>query len=262
MKRMRKILAGVGAAVLASCGLFGQAPPRPVFDVASIKPSAPDNKGGWVHFLPGGRFEVTNAQLIFVIQQLYGVKDYQIVDAPKWIVDWNTARFNIEAEAEGVTSQDQLRLMARNLLEDRFQLKLHRETRDLPVYLLTQGKNGVKTTATPDSGEPIRSGFIEPVARGWLQGADINMEAFISSLSRSTGRPVLDGTNHTQKFTFKLQWAEEERPGRGASPDDAPDMSRPSLFTAVQEQMGLKLVAQKAPVEALVIDRIERPSEN
>jgi uncharacterized protein (TIGR03435 family) len=88
------------------------------------------------------------------------------------------------------------------------------------------------------------------------------MEAFISSLSRSTGRPVLDGTNHTQKFTFKLQWAEEERPGRGASPDDAPDMSRPSLFTAIQEQMGLKLVAQKAPVEVLVIDRVKRPSEN
>jgi uncharacterized protein (TIGR03435 family) len=263
MNRMKKILAGVGAAVLASCGLFGQAAPRPVFDVASIKPSAPDDKGGWVHFLPGGRFEVTNAQLIFVIQQLYGVKDYQIVDAPKWIVDWNTARFNIEAEAEGVTSQDQLRLMARNLLEDRFQLKLHRETRDLPVYLLTQGKNGVKTTATPDNGRPIRTGFIEPVEPGWLQGADITMKSFISSLSRYTDRPVLDGTNYTQKFTFKLQWAEEERPGRGASGDDAqPDMARPSLFTAVQEQMGLKLVPQKAPVEVLVIDRIDRPSEN
>jgi uncharacterized protein (TIGR03435 family) len=262
MNRMKGIIAGVGAAVLASCGLFGQTAPRPVFDVASIKPSAPDDKGGWVHFLPGGRFQVINAQLIFVIQQLYGVKDYQIVGAPKWIVDWSTARFNIEAKAEGVTNQDQLRLMAKNLLEDRFQLKLHRETRDLPVYVLTQGKNGMKTKATPDSGKPIRSGFVEPVAPGWLQGADITMEAFIRMLSRYADRPVLDGTNYTQKFTFKLQWAEEERPGRAASPDDAPDTSRPSLFTAIQEQMGLKLVPQKAPVEVLVIDHVEKPSEN
>jgi uncharacterized protein (TIGR03435 family) len=251
------------AALLASCGLFGQTAGRPVFDVASIRPSAPDEKGGWVRFPPGGRFEVHNAQLIFAIEQVYGVKDYQIVGAPKWIVDWNTARFNIEAKAEGVTSQDQLRSMAQNLLADRFQLKLHRETRDLPVYVLTPGKNGVKFKVTSDNDWPIRSGYVEPVAPGWLQGANITMDKFVSMLSPYNGRPILDRTDYTKAFTFKLQWAVEERPGRGGSEGDAqPDMARPSLFTALQEQMGLKLVAQKAPVEVLVIDRVERPSEN
>lgn len=260
----KKLLLAVMATAAAVAQPAAPAPAaRPVFDVASIRPSDPDAKGGWARFLPGGRFEVLNAQLIFVIQQLYGVKDYQIVDAPKWIVDWNTARFNIEAKAEGVTSQDQLLLMAKNLLEDRFQLKLHRETRDLPVYALTQGKDGAKFKVTPDNGRPIRSGFIEPVERGWIQGANINMDNFVLSLSRYTDRPVVDRTNYTQAFTFKLQWAAEESPGRAASVDDAqPDTSRPSLFTAIQEQMGLKLVPQKAPIEVLAIDRVERPSEN
>jgi uncharacterized protein (TIGR03435 family) len=234
-----------------------------VFDVASIRPSDPDEKGGWARFLPGGRFEVLNAQLIFVIEEVYGVRDFQIVDAPKWIVDWNTARFKIEAKAEGVASQDRLRLMAQNLLEDRFQLKLHRETRDLPVYVLTQGKDGVKVKVTPDNGRPRGSGGIESVERGWIRGENVSMEFFISSLSRRTDRPVLNRTNYTEAFTFSLQWADEGSSGRGAAGDDAqPDMARPSLFTAVQEQMGLKLVPQKASVEVLVIDHVERPSEN
>ena len=244
---------GGGVIVLMSSGIFGQAPaPRPVFDVASVKPSDPDEKGGWVRF-PPGRFEVSNCQLVFVIQQVYGVRDFQIVGAPKWIVDWSTARYNIEAKAEGVTNRDQLRVMAQNLLEDRFQLKLHRETRDLPVYALIPAKSGVKVKVTPDNGKPRGSGGIESVARGWLRGENITMDHLILSLSSRIDRPVVDRTNYTEAFTFNLEWA----------PDDAQaDDIRPPIFAAIQAQMGLKLDSQKAPVEVLVIDRVERPSEN
>jgi uncharacterized protein (TIGR03435 family) len=153
--------------------------------------------------------------------------------------------------------------MAKNLLGDRFQLKLHRETRDLPVYLLSQGKTGVKSKVTPDNGRPIGGGYIQPIAPGWIQGADIRMDDFVLSLSRYTDRPVLDRTNYTEQFTFRLQWAAELTSGSSAAGVAAPpDDARPSLFTAIQEQIGLKLDPQKAPVEVIVIDHVERPSEN
>lgn len=231
-----------------------QSPPaaRPVFDVASVRPSDPNERGDWVHF-PPGRLEVRNAPLIFVIQQIYGVRDFQIVGAPKWIVDRNTARFDINAKAEGVTDEGHLRLMAQNLLEDRFRLKLHRETRDLPVYLLTQAKNGVRVKVAPDDGSPRGSGAIEFVVPGQLQGENVAMDQLAKVLSRYADRPVLNKTNYTEAFTFNLEWA----------PDDSqPDDVRPSLLAAVQKQMGLKLDPRKAPIDVLVIDRIERPSEN
>jgi len=248
-----RAIGGVSLIVLMSSGTFGQAPaPRPTFDVASIRPSDPNQEGGWVRF-PSGRLEVSNAQLIFVIQQVYGVRDFQIVGAPKWIVDWNTARFDINAKAEGVTNEGQLRLMAQDLLENRFQLKLHRETRDLPVYVLTRGKKGVKVKVTPDNGRPRGSGGIASMGLGWIQGVNVSMKYFAEALSRYADRPVLDRTNYTEAFTFKLEWA----------PDDSQqDDTRPSLLAAVQEQMGLKLDPQKGPIEVLVIDHVERPSEN
>src|SRR6202521_827104 len=192
--------------VLLAGAAFAQTAARPTFDVASIKPSDPNALGGYARFQPGGRFQVNNAQLIFVIQQIYGVRDFQIVGAPKWITDWNTARFDIEAKAESAASEDQLRLMAQHLLEDRFQLKLHRETREMPVYLLTPGKGGLKVAVTPDNGRPRGSGAIAFQDRGWIQGQNVSMEYFAKTLSQFTDHPVLDGTNYTEAFTFKLQW--------------------------------------------------------
>src|ERR1700691_586188 len=119
--------------ILAASVAFAQAP---VFEVASIRPSDPKELGGYARFLPGGRLEVHNAQLIFVIQQIYGVRDFQIVNAPKWITDWNTARFNIEAKGDESATEAQVREMVKALLAERFQLQVHRETRDLPVYAL------------------------------------------------------------------------------------------------------------------------------
>jgi uncharacterized protein (TIGR03435 family) len=236
---------------------------RPVFDVASIRPSDPDEVGGRVYF-PPGRFEVRNAKLIFVIQQVYGVKDYQIVEAPKWITDWSTARFNISAKAEGAASEEQLRLMAKNLLADRFKLKLHNETRELPVYVLVQDKKGIKLGAVPDNGRPMGSGYVESVDLGWRRGKDVSMEDLVSALSGQTDRPILDRTNYTEKFTFELKWAARaQSSGTGGLLSDLqPETGQASLFTTIREQMGLRLDPQKAPIEVLVIDHVERPSAN
>jgi len=246
----------------------------PAFDVASIKPSDPNELGGYARFPPGGRFEVHNAQLIFVIQQVYGLRDFQIVNAPKWIVDWNTARFDIEAKAEGTPNEDQVREMAKALLADRFQLKVHMETRELPVYALIPAKGRTKLAVAKDNGRPRGSGGIASMLKGWIQGTNVAMPAFIRVLSGLVDRPVVDKTNFSDAFDFRLTWTPDSDPPSDLSCPASfaafqeqrklkPEaMSCPSIFTAVQDQLGLKLDPQKDPIEVLVIDHVERPSPN
>ncbi len=261
--------------ILAASVAFAQ---TPTFEVASIRPSDPNEVGGYARFLPGGRFEVHNAQLIFVIQQIYGVRDFQIVNDPKWITDWNTARFNIEAKGDESATEAQVRDMAKALLAERFQLKVHKETRELPVYALIPAKSGVKLAVAKDNGRPRGSGGMLSMDRGWIQGTNVSMPGLIQQLSRSLDRPVVDKTNFTDAFDFRLTWT----PDSGAAPDTPSDgscpssfaamqerlgqkpeaWSCPSIFTAVQDQLGLKLDPQKDPTEVLVIDHVERPSAN
>ena len=265
--------------ILAAVVAFAQAPP-PAFDVASIRPSDPNEVGGYARFLPGGRFEVHNAQLIFVIQQVYGVRDFQIVNAPKWITDWNTARFNIEAKGDESATEAQVRDMAKALLAERFQLKVHKETRDLPVYALIPAKGGVKLAVAKEDGRPRGSGAILSMARGWIQGTNVAMPGLLQIFSqlKVVDRPVVDKTNFTEAFDFRLSWtpdsgAEPDAPSDGSCPSSfAPLQERlgtgqaptscPSVFTAVQDQLGLKLDPQRDPIEVLVIDHVERPSAN
>src|SRR5262249_2380696 len=131
--------------LLATIGILAaQNSPKPTFEVASIRPSDPNAFGGYTRFFSGGQLDIRKTQMIFMIQQLYGLRDFQIVGAPKWITDWSSSRFNIEAKAEHVTDDAQLRLMGQALLEDRFKLKMHHEMRELSVYFLTVSKGGTK----------------------------------------------------------------------------------------------------------------------
>jgi uncharacterized protein (TIGR03435 family) len=133
----------------------------------------------------------------------------------------------------------------------------------MPVYVLVQDKKGVKIKATPDKGMPKGSGSIELVDYSRIRGENVSMKHFITTLSRSVDRPILDKTNYTEPFTFNLQWTVERSSGAAGLGDAAqPDLTRPLLFTAIQEQMGLRFDPQKAPIEVLVIDRVETPSEN
>jgi uncharacterized protein (TIGR03435 family) len=237
------------AMALTSGCLLAQA----AFDVASVKPSDPNATGGWVYFLPGGRFQVVNCQLIFIIQQVYGLKEYQIVDAPKWISDWKS-RFNIEAKGDPSAPRDQLKIMAKALLAERFQLKVHRETRELSVYTMVAAKKGFNLHVAKDEPDRLYAGGIENVSPGVKRGRKVTMEDFIRVFEREVNRPILDGTGYKDVFDFRLEWAPE-----GVPPSED---ARPSLFEALQQELGLKLELRKAPVEVLVVDHAAQPSAN
>ena len=167
-------------------------------------------------------------------------------------------RFDIAAKAEDKADMEQVAEMIKSLLAERFQLKFHHETRELPVYALLVGKNGSKLKASA-GGDNHDSNTL----RGKITGQNIPLETLVTLLSNQLDRLVVDKTGLTGNFGFQLEWSPEaSRPSADAGGGTATEPSGPSMFTAVQEQLGLRLEATKAPVDAVVIDALERPSEN
>jgi uncharacterized protein (TIGR03435 family) len=174
----------------------------------------------------------------------YSVRDIQVSGGPHWT---DTDAFNIQAEATGHPTNAELKLMVQSLLASRFGLKFHRESKEQPVYDLVVDKKGAKLTAVDKAG--IGVGFGGPLLIG--RGAD--MATLASTLSAPLGRIVRDKTALPGFFDFRLTW----------TPDDAKsDDPGPTLFTALQEQLGLKLEPARGPVEMVVIDAVEHPSAN
>ncbi len=250
------------------------------FEVASIKPnnSGGNNMGAMAQ--PGGRFGAQNVSLQFLVSMAYGVKDFQIVaDGSSWM---NTERFDITAKAPDGTANgfEPLRPMLQSLLADRFKLVLHRETKELPVYELVAARGGLKVTAPkdgscaiPDPKNPrpredfpfcdnIRKG------RGLIDAYGITMPRLLPPLSDVLGRVVVDKTGFTGIFDGRLEFAPDETVAdatagnRAAQPAQAADSAKPSIFTALQEQLGLKVESAKGPVDVLVVDHVERPTAN
>jgi bla regulator protein blaR1 len=260
------------------------------FDVASIKPNRSGGNMVRVMNRPDG-LSAEGATLQLLIQSAYGVQDFQVVGAPKWA---DADRYDIEAKMDSFQVEKLQALspeqrwhetqhMLQALLANRFQLVLHRETKDLPGYALVVAKNGPKLhDAKP--GDAYPNGLKGPDGHsgegmmlmqgngGPVTGQGVPIANLVHILSQQLGRTILDETGLTGKYDFTLQWAPDERAGPmsaatqggGSRSDDAPppDPSRPSLFTAIQEQLGLKLEARKVPVEILVIDHVAAPSEN
>jgi bla regulator protein BlaR1 len=272
----RKVLIAVfGMAAVAGPIVFGlmNAPPSRAqeqaktdppaeFEVASIKPSAPGGRGVRIQMMPGGRFDASGVTAKLLIQQAYGVKDFQISGGPGWI---NSERYDLTAKADrDIGRGEQIRPLIQKLLADRFQLTIHRDTKELPIYALVVGKNGprLKESASNSTGPQIRMGL----GRGSIDGQGIGMDMLASNLSNPLGRTVIDRTGLKGKYDIKLEFTPEGAPGRGPGdgPESAPppDPTGPSIFTALQEQLGLKLESSKGPVEIIIIDRIEKPSEN
>jgi len=245
-----------------------QDPPKQ-FEVASIKPADPNGRGMRVQMAPGGRLNANGVTVKFLIQQAYNVKDFQITGGPNWI---GSERYDIstKAEGEGQITHEQLRTMMQGLLADRFQLAFHRETKEMPIYALVVGKNGPKMHATeraPDGDREGRGGAQIRTSRGQITAQGMSMTMLSNQLSNRLGRNVLDKTGLTGNYDFTLEFTPEGMQGMGPREGgaDAPppvDSPGPSIFTAVQEQLGLKLESQKGPVEILILDRIEKPSEN
>ena len=261
------------------------------FEVASIKPSDPNTQGITFRNMPG-RLEINGATLRVLIEQAYDIRDFQISGGPKWI---DSDRFDVSAKIEGGANPhpdltnipDQRKQMERqrkrlqSLLADRFQLKIRRETKEMQAYVLTTAKNGSKLKEAkleeptpvdnkaqlPPRGPGIRVGY------GRITGQFITLDFLAQILAQQVGRPVIDTTGLTGSYDFALEWTPDPAQGQGPGMMPAPGLPRPdvqasadaggtSLFAAIQEQLGLKLDSQKAPVEIIVIENVEKPSEN
>jgi uncharacterized protein (TIGR03435 family) len=218
----------------------GLACSQTVFEAASVKPTPPEGEDQRIEFQPGGRFRATNITLKGLLRVAYDVKGFQISGGPKWL---DSARYDVEAKALGNPSAPERLVMMQALLADRFQLKLHRESRELPVYWLVVGKSGPKIQRAADESRSYQAG------RGLLK-TRTTMPAMANVFSNWLERVVLDRTGLQGTYDIKLEWAPEETE-IGAS-----------LFSAVQEQLGLKLEPRRGPVEILIIEGAEKPSEN
>jgi len=215
------------------------------FEVATVKPSDPAARGGGIRPLPGGQtYVATSAPLRMMIKLMYGITDVQIVGGPDWI---NTDRFDVRAKAEKPSTIDQLHEMFQTLLGDRFQLKFHRETRTLPVYVLVVEKPGkMKLDDSPNMFDiPIKG-----TGRGQVEGARVPMSYLAWFLSQQLNRPVLNKTESDKFYAFTLQWTPELPPGFVPRPGEEPPpvADGPTIFTALREQLGLKRESQKGPV--------------
>jgi bla regulator protein blaR1 len=323
------------ALLLASCGVFAQPAAAPLkFEVASIKPSDPNSRMVMIRIMPGGRFQAQGISTKMLIEQAYNVRDFQISGGPGWI---GSDHYNINAEPEIAAGdaadnarngnapnvplprmseeerqkiQNQLRQRLQSLLADRFQLKIHKETKQLSMYVLVVGKNGPKIRPSADSPRPEPGsnsgpghgrgpspapspapgpgagagrfldrgpgrgpgrGFqgVRMAGPGQFSGSKVNMAFLAQVLSQQLGQTVVDKTGLTGDYDFDLKWTPDRSqagpfgpPPPGVEPPPPADPNGPSIFTAVQEQLGLKLESQKGPVEIVVIDQIEKPSGN
>jgi uncharacterized protein (TIGR03435 family) len=234
----------------------------PEFEAATIKPVKEPDPNRMNDHEEGRRFTTHYTTLSDLILMAYGVDRRQVVGGPAWVT---ADEYDVDAVAGAdVASGDQLRAMLQKLLADRFQLTFHREQREMNVYALTVAKGGPKLKAS-DPNAPASGAGCQRLGVCNFRGEPL--EHFARWMGFAVlDKPVSDKTGLTGTFDFNLTWTPDETQFAGMGihvppPVDNPN-APPELFTAIQEQLGLKLEAQKIPNEILVIDRVERPSEN
>lgn len=265
---------------------------RPEFEVASIKPAAPDQRGIFIRPGANGGIIIGNMPIREMIVTAWRIQPFQLMGGPSWI---ESARYDVTAKPEGQVKRSDIPLMLQALLEDRLQLKAHKETKELPIYALVlarkDGRLGPQLVASkegsctpfdpskppqaPDRAKPPKICGGMRMGPDRIEAANVDISQLQPMLSRTLGRTVIDKTGLTGKFDINAHWTPDPTqlqlmmPPGGPPPGGRPDMPQPqfdpngpSIFTALEEQLGLKLESQKGPVEILVIDHIERPSEN
>jgi len=268
--------------------VFSQAPAvRPEFEVASVKPSEPPTTGRvsvGVH-IDGAMVRCTYLSLANYLTMAYDIKDYQII-GPDWLT---TSHFDIVAKRpEGIEGEKSLRAMVASLLEDRFKMVTHRETRDLPAYALVVSKGGLKIKEVPPDPDGVDTSKVDVNVTGGQRGTivdlgggsslsyslnkmeakKVNFASITDSLSKFLDRPVVDETGLTGRYNFTLEYSVSELKAlvraSGADASQIPDFGgdQPSIFTSVEE-LGLKFEPRKAPVPVIVIDSIQKmPTAN
>ena len=278
------------ATLIGGGAVLGQTPaPLPSFEVASVRPNTSGDGRVMMSIQPGGRFTATGVPLRQLIRNAYGIQDFQIVDAPGWVAD---ARYDIVAKAESDIQLGPVggppgpgQLMLQSLLAERFKLATHRETREMPIYALVlarrdgalgpnlkrsdvdceaafRARRGGPPAPPPAAGERPPCGI--RFGPGDLSGGSLPLSQFAQVLGNVVQRVVVDRTGLSGNFDVALTYTPDQLP-QGPPPAGAPglppiDPNGPSIFTAVQEQLGLKLEPTRGPVDVLVIDRLERPT--
>ena len=281
----------MGKALLAAC-LTGAvaivaAQERPTaFEVATVKANKSGDTNGMLRNLPGGRMTATNMMLRPMITFAYQIAGFQLVGGPGWTA---TDRFDIVAKLEGDPAPvgpgviGPMQLALQTLLADRFKLKVHRETREMDIYALVMARPGggpgpnLKPTtqdcaaialaarrgaapAPPAPGGAVQCGIA--IGPGRIRFGGLPASQIVAALAGQSGRIGVDRTGLTGSWDFELNFAIEGRGGPGGPDTPAADQNAPNFFTAVQEQLGLKLESTKGPVEVLVIDSIEKPVDD
>ena len=284
--KRKLLLALIGSMAIAGPVVFGlvdtprieaqsdsvdAAPKVPEFDVASIRLNKYGDSGERFAFTANG-FTATDIFLTVLIKLAYGVEQDQIVGLPGLI---KSQRYDIAAKVLGSDlgklKTDQRKRMIRPLLTDRFKLQFHREGKSLPAYVLVIGKNGPKFQhSKPDGPDPLPEGAhtLRMMGRGYVVGRGVPMELMLQMMTDQLGRTVVDNTGLKGDFDFTLKWTPDENtkpmpsePGSG-QPLAASDPAGPFFFTAVSDQLGLKLKIQSSPIGVMVIDHVEPPTPN
>ncbi len=298
----------VNSILVLLVGLLFQAAPQ--FEVVSIKPNTNGPGPSIINMPPTGRANLTNVTVRMMLRTAYRYQDYQIIGGPGWV---NTDQFDIQARPAPDYQPEtyapcfgadcpfsKVQIMMQGLLADRFQLKTHRETRELLVYELTIGKSGFKlkevaappqrgagtpppppppppAPGTPPPNDPSKLPIAPPGAMMnfpfGLSASAVQFGVLVSALSQILGRPVIDKTGIKGYYDFRMAYSREGIPNAGILPPpgnpDGPGAGAPiasdpapSIFTALQEQIGLKLDSTKGPVQIMVIDSVQKPAEN
>lgn len=251
------------AILCVSAAAQAAAPTQP-FDVASIHINNTETDGHH-HIINNpaeSHFRTANLALRDLIQFAYGLPNSQILGGPSWL---DSIMFDIDAKSDPSVdlqlhalpteqARHQKQLMVQALLADRFQLRAHQETRQLPVYALVVTKDGPKFKPSKVNGTIVDTGR----TRFHIAGSDDTISLLARELAQVLGRVVLNQTGLGGRYDLSLRWSSEDAAALASS---SPDMS-PDIFTAIQEQLGLKLVSTKGPVPLLVIDSVEKPSPN
>jgi uncharacterized protein (TIGR03435 family) len=246
-------------AVLAVNIVRGQ---TPAFEAASIKLNNSGKPGSGMSFLPA-RIKIINSTLKFCVQMAWNVKDFQVSGGGGWM---DTERYDIDAVAANQFTREESRTMLQALLADRFGLVVHPETQQKGGYALVVGRNGSKLPPPVDDPSVLFSRT--PSGDRTLKATNVSMTRFADALSVALGAIVVDRTGIEGQYDVSFQWtpdSSEPRISKSGEPlpmppaDTAPG---PSIFTALQEKLGLRLESRKVPVEVIVIEHANRPSEN
>jgi uncharacterized protein (TIGR03435 family) len=294
---MRRRLLVCLALGLLPAALLAQSESRPSFDVVSIKPNRTNQGIPLIVFQPGGRVIASNVDVRQVILVAYGLENIQLVNAPDWTA---TERFAIEARTADETPTDSIRMMLRTMLAERFAMAAHPERREMALFALTMARNdkrpgpglrvsgpecapmkpppGVPMPPPPppspagNSGaklriilprdEPRRRRCGSMLAPGWFSARSITLQELTSPLTQLMRRPVIDETGLTGEFDLDVFFQPEGLGGALVGPPPQSLSDAPALTTALQDELGLRLEPRRGPFDVLVVDRIERPTEN